>query len=391
MKFAGKYAFTVVTPDGGKEAIVNVRANDRAYEGEFLCDGTFQILENVVTRGEMIAFDVKLGPCVHTFAVSFDSENHLSGTETVYTEHGSDVMPVADVAYSPKKLRALILYATMTKNTEKIAAAMKETFEHYGWEVTYYRMTMNPKRWEGMQEQLYFDDYDVIALGSPIVAGYPLTVVNKVFSLGAGGELENNVQKQVDAGGGFEANSDTIKPPPGQPGPGGPGGPEGPGGPPPKPAVGASWRRKPCLFPGGPSQYNYRPIGLVFTTYGGGFFGSNEALATLSALKLFLELQNVDVIAQFACVGKEFGPAGLVAGEKPFLIEGGELPDAKIYELEEGEQYTSSYFFHGQPWEHPNDKDVIKAKILVSDLVEDMFMTYDGRRAQVKSEYISIS
>ena len=73
------------------------------------------------------------------------------------------------------------------------------------------------------------------------------------------------------------------------------------------------------------------------------------------------------------------------------LIRPGEMPDPEVYETADGEKITASYFFHGQPWNHPNDKDVMKAKILVSDLVEDMFMTYNGKRAQVNSEYISIS
>ena len=63
----------------------------------------------------------------------------------------------------------------MTKNTERVAKAMAEPFEYYNWEATLFKMTLNPSDWEGMQDQLYFDDYDVVCLGSPIVAGYPLT------------------------------------------------------------------------------------------------------------------------------------------------------------------------------------------------------------------------
>lgn len=42
-----------------------------------------------------------------------------------------------------KPRRALLLYATMTKNTEKIANWFRETFLHYGWEVTYLRIAAN--------------------------------------------------------------------------------------------------------------------------------------------------------------------------------------------------------------------------------------------------------
>lgn len=49
------------------------------------------------------------------------------------------------------------------------------------------------------------------------------------------------------------------------------------------------------------------------------------------------------------------------------------------------------YFFHNQMWSHPNDRDLLKAKFLVQDLVEDYFLTFDGQRGFVNSEYISMS
>ena len=42
-------------------------------------------------------------------------------------------------------------------------------------------------------------------------------------------------------------------------------------------------------------------------------------------------------------------------------------------------------------WNHPNERDINKAKYLVADLVEDYFLTYDGQRGFVSSEYISMS
>lgn len=405
MNFAGKYSYLSDTPSGKRETILAVRETARGYEGEVIAShGDCEVMRNICARGDVFSFDAQVGPCLQSITLTAGADGSFSGHCTVYRDDGETIeSELEDVKYSPKKLRALILYATMTKNTEKIAKAMESAFLHYQWEVTLFRMTLKKDDWAGMQDSLYFDDYDVICLGSPIVAGYPLTVVNKVFSLGAGGQLEANVQKQVDAGGGFKMNDDTMHGPPGggpdmppPDGPGGPGmpppgGPGGPGGPPPKPAIGAQWRRRLCPYPGGPSADNYQPLGVVFTTYGGGFFGSNECLATLAALKLFLELNNVTVIGQFGCSGKEFGPAGLEEGEKPRLMGPGEIADPKIYETADGQKITSSYFFHGRPWDHPTDRDIMKAETLICDLVEDMFMTYDGKRAQVCSQYISIS
>ena len=98
-----------------------------------------------------------------------------------------------------KQRRALILYATMTKNTEKIAVSFQDTFQAYQWDVTMLRLKNNMNIDE-IQPQVYFDDYDVICLGSPIVAGYPLKIVSKLFSLGAHSGLEEETRANVESG-----------------------------------------------------------------------------------------------------------------------------------------------------------------------------------------------
>jgi flavodoxin len=50
-----------------------------------------------------------------------------------------------------KQRRALILYASMSGNTEKIAKAFQESFESYNWEVTLFKLAANAD-WLGMQE-----------------------------------------------------------------------------------------------------------------------------------------------------------------------------------------------------------------------------------------------
>lgn len=289
---------------------------------------------------------------------------------------------------SKEQRRALILYATMTKNTEKIAKAFEKAFRHYNWDVTLFKMTMKPADWEGMQEKLYFDDYDVVCLGSPIVAGYPLTVVNKVFSLGAGGALEKEIQSNIDKGETtfdekMEEKSMKDKSAIAQ-------GPKS--GQPPKLLIGARWRREMPLYRGIASQHPYRPKGIVFTTYGGGFYGSDEAIPTLESLKMFLQINGCDNVGTFACCGKEFGPAGLEKGQKPMVMPGqAELPDPKMYTAEDGEELQGSYFFHYAGWEHPSDRDVMKAYAMVCDLVEDYFLSYHGDVWDSKSQYVSIS
>lgn len=237
-----------------------------------------------------------------------------------------------------------------------------------------------------MQPNVYFDDYDVVCLGSPIVAGYPLKIVSKHFSLGAHSGLEEQTAANVEKGGSF-----SLPPMP----------PAGGDGDAPKPKQNASeliWRRSGNRgpYPGAIYFNQYKPLGIVFTTYGGGFYGSDEATATLEILKMYLQLNNVSVIGRFACCGKEFGPAGLGPGVKPMFNhdeEGNDLPisDAETYKMADGTEFAGSYFFHARMWDKPGPRDEAKAKALVADIVEDYFCSFNGERNMVGSQYISIS
>lgn len=270
--------------------------------------------------------------------------------------------------------RALILYATMTKNTEKVALWFQETFQTYGWEVTLIRIS--PKTdWAGLQEQIYFDDYQLVALGSPIVGGMPLQAVIKLLSFGAGGALEKEVQANLDANAKDSAAPAVI--------------PHGP-----------QWRRTSAPAPGMPNHSGPRPYGIVFTTYGGGFYGTNEAAATLELLKQYLNLNNVDVIGRFSCGGKETGPAGYPVGTKPKaqFAPGKQCdgPDADVcdavqYRMGDGTLRPGSYFFHYDCESKPGKREEVKAKAFISDLIEDYFMTYDGVPNPPLSEILSLS
>ena len=272
------------------------------------------------------------------------------------------------------KRRVLLMYATMTKNTEKIAGWFKETFEYYGWDVTYIKVTGNTK-WAELQDQVYFDDYDLIALGSPIVGGAPLQSVIKTFSFGGGGGLEKEVQKNIDDKK-KDASAAAAK------------------------MKGAQWRRNLKPSPGMFDRRNSRPKGIVFTTYGGGFYGSDEAMPTLETLKMYLKLQDVDVIGKFACGGKETGPAGYPVGVKPKAdfkpgkkMEGpdADVCDAVQYRMGDGTLVPGSYFFHYNCEAKPGPREEAKAKAFISDIVEDYFMTYDGIVNPALSEVLSIS
>jgi hypothetical protein len=273
-----------------------------------------------------------------------------------------------------KKRRVLLMYATMTKNTEKVAVWFRERFIHYGWDVMFLRLKMDTD-WAALQKDLYFDDYDLVMLGSPIVGGSPLQVVIRAFSFGAGGSLEAKVQKNID-----ENKDDASEPA--------------------EPTHGVLWRRERAPCPGMPNHKNRRPLGVVFTTYGGGFYGSAECLATLEQMKLYLLTHDVDVIGKFSCAGKETGPAGYPVGVKPKkdFVPGrkdegadADLPDAEMYTLGDGSQVPGSYFFHYDCDGKPGPREEAKAKAFISDIVEDYFMTYDGAPNPPISEILSIS
>ena len=275
-----------------------------------------------------------------------------------------------------KQRRALILYATMTKNTEKIATWFKETFEYYNWDVTFVKLVA-PAKMQELQDKLYFDDYDVVALGSPIVGGMPLQSVIKNMSMGGGGALEKEVQTKLDENKGSAAAAAAPARP------------------------GVLWRRNEAPYAGVLRRGDSRPLGIVFCTYGGGFYGSGECMATLETLKLYLTCNNVDVVGKFACAGKETGPAGFALGEKPpaVFIPGpkgkdmpkADVPDAIDYEFADGHTQKGSYFFHYDMESKPGPREEAKARAFAADFIEDFFMTYDGVRNIAISEILSIS
>jgi hypothetical protein len=141
-------------------------------------------------------------------------------------------------------------------------------------------------------------------------------------------------------------------------------------------------------YPGGPyKQGVYEPLGIVFTTYGGGFSGPKECLPVLELLKLYLESLGAKVIGKFACCGKEYGPAGLDDGETPMQVE--ESP--VYYKDRDGKYHAGSFFFHCHPNSKPGAREEAKARAFIADIVEDHFYTADGKRRRLESEYISIS
>ena len=201
MKYAGKYIFSMPTPSGDRESTLLLRNYyNGKYHGTLLdSHGSSNIVTDFAETEKGFTFKSPLGPSSgeFNFEVSGDS---FSGTVTVAQgDNEANVVPtsgkIAEITAEDDKLykcnykfKALIMYASITKNTEKIAKCFKETFEHYGWEVDFEKITNRSGK-----PKVNYKNYDVVCLGSPIIAGSPMSCVIKAFSLGGGTDLEDNV------------------------------------------------------------------------------------------------------------------------------------------------------------------------------------------------------
>lgn len=286
--------------------------------------------------------------------------------------------------------RALLLYSSLSGNTGKIANEFQQVLREYGFDCTSVKVDAHTD-WETVREQTYFDDYDLICVGSPIIAGTVFSVLNDCLAL---------------------------KPWKGK----------GRG---PKPDAGPgdlTFRREGVPVPGIINPAWKKAKGIVFTTYGGSFIGPDEAWPVLNNLKMNLQLRNVDVIGQFSCYGTETKHnANISVGDIPALRHGefGETMYAlQLFEkdpndpyfdqfteeelriiaraVEENENFDfetmidtgakpGSVFWHYDSHPRPDQRDLTKARIFMQDVVEDYFLTADGQPRPSGSVYLSIS
>ena len=55
-----------------------------------------------------------------------------------------------------------------------------------------------------------------------------------------------------------------------------------------------------------------------------------------------------------------------------------------------GTEKPGCYFFHYDHMNKPGPREEARARILISDLIEDYFMSYDGERNIAISELVSL-
>ena len=73
-------------------------------------------------------------------------------------------------------MKALIIYTSITKNTEQVAYTFGSVFESFRIDVTYAKVL--PKYKGGEIPEYYPEDYDFLCIGCPIIAALPYVNFN---------------------------------------------------------------------------------------------------------------------------------------------------------------------------------------------------------------------
>ena len=148
-------------------------------------------------------------------------------------------------------MKSLIIYTSITKNTEQVAYTFGSVFEAFGIETTYAKVL--PKYKGGEISEYYPEDYDFLCIGCPIIAALPYVNFNSCV-----GDQEDYKTRNV-----------VFK------------------------------RRRPISDP------DKKRYGIAFTTYGGTGNGPRECIATLEIEKNYLRSYGFTPVGEYACCGKE--------------------------------------------------------------------------------------
>ena len=326
------------------------------------------------------------------------------------------------------KRKALVIYGSITGNTKMIASAFAEVCEEYGFETDLVKI--DPRRdWE--KEPVFTEDYDLICLGSPIIAGLPYREVSMLMGLQGRKQLYRNREvynKLMDmkakgipfAPGAFE---DPTVDPDAYPHPmahrltGIPGLVT--------PATGTG-------YPGAKGERKKTIYGVAFCTYGGSGVGPEECYGTLDVLVEFLRVNGARTVGKYACPGKELRHESVdkLAGKLKMNIDDSQALMQRYKDNPESEEFKTmdpekvkvladaasvkdedsfgegnammvnndplgcgkpgSVFWHYDFQNRPSARDITKAKIFMAEVIEDHFLTMTGDPRPPYSMYTSI-
>ena len=169
--------------------------------------------------------------------------------------------------------------------------------------------------------------------------------------------------------------------------------------------------------------------GLAFITYGGSFYGPDETEAGMGQLRLWLNEHGIHCVGEYTCPGREINMfkmknlgeyLGVNTMEATAVFDrymaapdaeefsdpklrallqdaakinehGKPKPDPKVYTLGDGTRVEGSWNYHHHLMRRPDSRDIQKAKLLLSDILEDYYLTGDGTPNVSRSCYKSIS
>ncbi len=215
--------------------------------------------------------------------------------------------------------KCLIIYASLSGNTEKVALRFKSTFEKQGWQCDAFKLD---RKTDMHHLPFKFNDYDFVCVGSGLMLHEPYN------------EILIPIRREiwgVDPRTGMQARGEAItyikEPVPERPMPE----------PPPEGAAGGqrpSMHRK-IVF-GADSKK-----AVVFITYSGYDLGPKEAEPALAMLALDIEHLGFQCIGRFCCPGK-------------FVDD----PTPETY--------------HGDIRGRPDERDLLKAEMFIEEKLEEI-------------------
>lgn len=262
--------------------------------------------------------------------------------------------------------RALILYASSTGNTAKVAGTFRQVLEEYDWEADTLRLENDT---DLRSQGIFMDDYDLLLLGSPVISTGPSPLLARKLAL-------------VD-----------VEPP--------------------------RLYRNELIFPGSFFRPENSPMGVSFVTYSGETYGPCEAEPALGTMEMYMKYLFIPTIGRFACPARKESKStldlitselGLSPVETANLVGRFERePEDAFKDLSEdvlellrqavadkrsGTLVPPPAEFGEEVWHRnqdarPSQRDLTKAGIFLSEILEDYFFE-DGSARAPESVYTCI-
>jgi hypothetical protein len=209
--------------------------------------------------------------------------------------------------------KSLILYSSMTGNTEKVALRFKKVFERKGWQCDAFKIDRHT---DADHPPFHIEDYDFLCVGSPVMMGIPSEEIRNFLSKSPlSGHFGQPTVEELARQKIMRHDPDYMGRPKRRPG-----------------------KERPTgkIVPG-PQK------GIVFVTYGGIHLGPKEAAAALMLLENELEHLKFECIGSFACPGKH------------------------------GDKATPEWW-HGDIRHRPSERDLQKAEIFMEEKIEELHL-----------------